>query len=192
MYKIYPFYKPSADLSEDSIRDPITGLFNWCYMEEALEREIRRSERSWQPIGVIMLAIDQYHQLTAKLNKPEIDKVLAELGSLLQHSVRGGDMICRYGSDDFLLVLPEASLEVTQFRAEQIQQRVRELNTTLREHFAITLSLSLGVAAFPEHGLTSESILSSVLNCLKSAQADGGNQVISPAHLSLELSDAAS
>jgi GGDEF domain-containing protein len=83
-------------------------------------------------------------------------------------------------------------LEVTQFRAEQIQQRVRELNTTLREHFAITLSLSLGVAAFPEHGLTSESILSSVLNCLKSAQADGGNQVISPAHLSLELSDAAS
>ena len=108
-------------LQHQSIRDPLTGLFNRRYMDETLERERQRAARSDTSLGVIMLDIDHFKKFNDMFGHEAGDTVLEELGVLLKNHVRGSDIACRYGGEEFVLILPESPLEIVIERAELIR-----------------------------------------------------------------------
>ena len=165
-------------LQDQSIRDPITGLFNRRYMEESLDREIQRCERKRQALSIIMLDVDHFKRFNDTFGHEAGDIVLRELGQFLQRYVRGSDIACRYGGEEFTLILPEASLEVCRKRAEQLRQGVRHLNLQHRHHPLGAITLSIGVACFPEHGLSSEVVIRAADTALYRAKQQGRDRVV--------------
>ncbi|HYW82398.1 MAG TPA: diguanylate cyclase, partial [Spirochaetia bacterium] len=116
-----------SDLRQLSIHDPLTSLFNRRYMEETLEIEIRRAERTGHPIGVIMLDLDHFKTFNDRFGHAAGDEVLRALGTLMRTHLRAGDIACRYGGEEFVLILTEASRDTAWQRAEDIRQRVKGL-----------------------------------------------------------------
>jgi diguanylate cyclase (GGDEF)-like protein/PAS domain S-box-containing protein len=154
--------KLSESLREQAIRDPLTGLYNRYYMEESLERELKRSERSNKPVSVIMLDFDNFKELNTLYGHPNVDEMLREFGKLLRNSIRGGDIACRYGGDEFLVILPEASLKVTSQRAEELRQRVKNLVVHKEGLEPRIATISVGIASWPNHGESVPLLLRSV------------------------------
>lgn len=165
-------------LKNQSIRDSLTSLFNRRYMEEALEREMLRCDRKQQPLSIIMLDVDHFKRFNDTLGHDAGDAVLRELGRCLQSYVRGSDIACRYGGEEFTLILPEASLGVTQLRAEQIRAAAKQLQVESSGQSVGAITLSLGVASFPKHGLEGEAILKAADTALYRAKQEGRDRVI--------------
>lgn len=165
-------------LRNQAIRDILTGLFNRRYMEESLTRELRRAEREKKSVGVIMLDIDHFKDFNDRFGHDGGDALLRELGAFLNTHTRGGDIVSRYGGEEFVIVLPGATQDDGRFRAEELRQGVKELQVF---HLGKPLSkctLSFGVAAFPEHGSTNEEILKSADNALYQAKNEGRDRVV--------------
>ena len=167
-----------ARLREMSIRDPLTGLFNRRYLEELLGLEMIRAMRKGYPIGMIMLDIDNFKKYNDLHGHAAGDAVLVQLGSFLRSKVRASDVTCRYGGEEFILILPEASLEKTQLRAEQICAQATRLQFNYQERVLEPVTLSVGVAVFPAHGATQEVLLKAVDNALYRAKAAGRDRVV--------------
>lgn len=167
-----------ALLLEQSVRDHLTGLFNRRYMEETLERELLRAARKQLQLGVIMLDVDNLKYFNDTWGHAAGDASLRLLGSLLLHQVRGEDIACRYGGDEFILILPDASLPVTLERAEQIVKLARWSHLQIDGQDLSPLTLSVGVALFPEHGESSAAILKAADAALYSAKHAGRNRVL--------------
>ncbi len=165
-------------LRMQSIRDPLTGLFNRRYMEESLARELRRAARNQRRLGAIMLDLDKFKVFNDTYGHEAGDTLLRELGGFLRSRTRGEDIACRYGGEEFVLILPEASIEVTQQRAEQLREEFKNLNVQHRGLALGALTLSVGVAVFPEHGTTVEEILHAVDTALYRAKAEGRDRVV--------------
>jgi diguanylate cyclase (GGDEF)-like protein len=164
-------------LREQSIRDPLTGLFNRRYMEETLERELRRGGRGGYPLGLIMLDVDGFKGFNDAFGHAAGDAALRELGSYLRMQVRGEDVACRYGGEEFMLILPEASFEVTRERAEQVREGVKQLRLRHGGQALSPLTLSLGIAAFPADGATPADLLSAADAALYQAKRLGRDRV---------------
>ncbi|MEW5941066.1 MAG: diguanylate cyclase, partial [Chloroflexota bacterium] len=139
-----------AQLREESIRDGLTRLFNRRYMEETLEREISRAERESRPISAVMMDVDLFKSINDAYGHQAGDNVLQTLGSLLLENTRVGDIACRYGGDEMVVLMPDATLEVALRRAEEWRAAFSLLDFTFGSA-AIKTSLSLGVASFPNH-----------------------------------------
>jgi diguanylate cyclase (GGDEF)-like protein len=165
-------------LKNQSIRDPLTGLFNRRYMEESIEREMRRSERSGQPLGIIMLDVDHFKRFNDTFGHEAGDVVLRELGQFLKSMVRGSDIACRYGGEEFMLLLPEASIDITHQRAELIRNGMKHLTLEYRRQALGMVTLSLGAASFPEHGSTLEAVIRAADAALYKAKHQGRDQVV--------------
>ena len=146
-------------LRSQAIRDPLTGLFNRRYMEESLERELHRAHRKHSTVGILALDIDRFKRFNDTFGHDAGDTLLRELGAFLQGHVRGEDIACRCGGEEFTLILPETSLEVARQRAEDIREGVKHLSVQHRHQPLGAITLSLGVASFPDHGETSEAVL---------------------------------
>lgn len=165
-------------LQNQSIRDPLTGLFNRRYMEEFLTREIQRAYRNQQPLGIMMLDVDHFKVFNDTFGHDAGDAVLRELGSFLKKNIRRSDIACRYGGEELTIILPEATLEVVQQRAEQLREGVKHLNVKHRGQFLGSITLSLGVACFPEHGLSGSAVLQAADVALYRAKREGRDRVI--------------
>ena len=165
-------------LQQQSIRDPLTGLFNRRYLEESLEREISRAERQQQTVGIIMLDVDHFKQFNDTFGHDAGDTLLRELGIFLKKNIRGSDIACRFGGEELIIILPEASLEITLQRAEQIREGIKHLNLHSRHQQLGTITLSLGVANFPQHGITGEMVIQAADSALYQAKAQGRDRVI--------------
>jgi len=170
--------KSQALLREQSVRDHLTGLFNRRYMEETLERELLRAARKQLSLGMIMLDVDDFKRFNDTYGHAAGDEILRELGSLLLRQVRGEDIACRYGGDEFILILPDASSEVTRERAELICEYAGLFQLQFEGQSLGVVTLSLGVAAFPEHGATSTGILRAVDAALYRAKHEGRGRVV--------------
>ncbi|MEQ9552425.1 MAG: diguanylate cyclase [Coleofasciculus sp. G3-WIS-01] len=165
-------------LSQQSIRDALTGLFNRRYMEESLEREIHRAQRHQRPMGIIMLDIDHFKYFNDTFGHEAGDIVLRELGIFLQRNVRASDIACRYGGEELILILPDASLADTKQRAEQIRQDVKDLQIEYHHQLLDAIAISVGVAAFAEHGSTAEELIAAADRALYQAKAQGRDRVV--------------
>jgi len=163
-------------LRSQAIRDPLTGLFNRRYMEETIERELNRVRRLGGPLGVVMMDLDHFKQYNDTFGHQAGDEILTALGNLLKSQVRGEDIACRYGGEEFLLIMPGTSAEVALERAEMLRQLVKEMH--LHYPGLKPISLSLGVAVFPDHGDTSLEIIRAADAALYRAKRAGRDRAM--------------
>jgi diguanylate cyclase (GGDEF)-like protein/PAS domain S-box-containing protein len=170
--------KSQALLLEQSVRDHLTGLFNRRYMEETLERELLRASRKRLSLGIIMMDVDEFKRFNDTYGHAAGDAILRELGGLLLKQVRGEDIPCRYGGDEFIIVLPDASRAVTSGRAEHICKKAKQAYFQFDGQALEAVTLSLGVAVFPENGSTSAAILKAVDGALYRAKREGRGRVV--------------
>jgi diguanylate cyclase (GGDEF)-like protein len=164
-------------LRSQSIRDPLTGLFNRRFMEESLALELRRAVRNQRPLGVIMLDLDCFKHFNDTFGHDAGDALLRELGKLLQTNIRGEDIACRYGGEEFTLILPEGSAEVTQQRADALREAIKRMDVLHRGRPLGRITASMGVAIFPEHGRSAESLLQAADASLYQSKDAGGDTV---------------
>lgn len=170
--------KSEALLREQSVRDHLTGLFNRRYMEETLERELRRATRKKLSLGVIMLDVDGLKRTNDTHGHAAGDALLRAVGSLLHEHIREEDIACRYGGDEFIIVLPDVSREVTRERASLICEYAKDIQIPFEGKILKAISLSIGVTVFPENGTTSEAILKTADAALYRAKHEGGGRVV--------------
>lgn len=179
-------------LKQQAIRDPLTGLFNRRYMEETLNREISRAERYRTPLGIIMVDLDHFRRFNNTFGHDAGDAVLQDMGKFLQNNIRKEDVACRYGGEEFTLIMPGASLDVTEKRAETLRQKVQHLQIYYNNKMLDSITLSLGVAVFPEHGSTGEAVIQAADAALYRAKQAGRNRVAvsegaSPLHITKDI-----
>jgi len=165
-------------LRTQSIRDPLTGLYNRRYLKESLDREMRRSARSQRPLAVIMLDVDHFKGFNDTLGHDAGDALLRELGNFLQSHTRTEDIPCRYGGDEFVIILADTSKEVAIRRARQLLEGIRRLSVPHGKVFLNPPTLSLGVAVYPQHGSTGDSLLHAADEALYEAKSQGRDRVV--------------
>ncbi|MHC1740244.1 MAG: GGDEF domain-containing protein [Anaerolineaceae bacterium] len=170
--------KSAEKLREESIRDYLTGLFNRRYLEETLDREINRAARKLLPVGIIMIDIDHFKDLNDSLGHDGGDAFLAEMGKLLKKSLRFSDIACRFGGEEFVLVLPEASQTIVKKRAEYLAQEVKKICIDPSCKTPVLITISQGVAAYPINGVTGKEILKAADNALYQAKREGRDRVV--------------
>ena len=161
-----------------SIRDQLTGLFNRRYLEESLERELRRAERLRGNLGVLMRDLDHFKQFNDTYGHEAGDMLLRELGDLLRAHVRGADIACRYGGEEFALILSEASLEVTYRRAQELLAAVRELTVHYHTQMLGRITISIGAAAYPQHGSSGDGLVRAADIALYRAKREGRDRLM--------------
>jgi diguanylate cyclase (GGDEF)-like protein len=165
-------------LESQSVRDPLTGLFNRRYLEESLARELAHAARNRRPLGLIMIDLDRFKGYNDHLGHPAGDELLRRIADLLKHGVRAGDIACRYGGDEFAIILPGAALETTRVRAVDLLEAVKKLGAGSVAKAPQAVTLSTGVAAFPEHGVTAQELLHSADVALYQAKAQGRDRAV--------------
>jgi diguanylate cyclase (GGDEF)-like protein/PAS domain S-box-containing protein len=164
-------------LRDQSIRDVLTGLYNRRYMEETLDREMRRAERKQRTLGVILVDVDHFKKYNDALGHEAGDALLRALAEFFRLQVRREDIVCRFGGEEFTLLLPEASIEIARERAEMLRERVKELRVEHRGTPLGQVTLSFGVAVFPEHGQTNEELFRAADAALYRAKSSGRDRV---------------
>jgi diguanylate cyclase (GGDEF)-like protein/PAS domain S-box-containing protein len=156
----------------ESSRDSLTGLFNRRYLEEALERELRRAARKERSLGLILLDIDNFNGVNEAYGHGAGDALLREMSLFLQKHIRGEDIACRYSGEEFAILLPETSLGVAQQRALRIQEEFRQLPLEYRGQSLKGIALFVGAAVFPVHGSTVEELLHSADEAVARTKAE--------------------
>lgn len=166
-------------LASQANRDPLTGLYNRRFLHESITREVRRAARSKRPVGLILFDIDHFKQINTDYTHVGGDAILRALGALLseKYSRREGDIACRFGGEEFALVLPEASVDVTRKRAEDLREETKSLSVFCEDKPLRRITLSLGVAVFPEHGSTYEALIREADAALFRAKNGGRDRV---------------
>lgn len=160
-----------------SVRDPHTELFNRRYMEESLNREIATAKRKSRPLAVAICELNQFERFKGSFGGDAGDFALREIAQLINKQIRSSDIACRYGKGEIALVFPEAPLDGVVMRVNQLREAVLALEL---EHFGRRLdkvSVSFGVALFPQHGKTSAELLRQAKAALASAKVFGNNRV---------------
>jgi diguanylate cyclase (GGDEF)-like protein/PAS domain S-box-containing protein len=163
-------------LREQAIRDVLTGLFNRRYLEETLGRELARAKREAYPLGLAMIDVDGFKAVNDAYGHKAGDLLLRALGSLLGQQTRRGDIACRYGGEEFVVVLPGATVEQTCQRAEEWRAAFSEVHIRHLDQ-EIKATLSIGVAGFPADGADAEELLQAADRALYEAKAAGRNCV---------------
>jgi diguanylate cyclase (GGDEF)-like protein len=166
------------DLQEQAITDPLTGLLNRRYLREYLPRELTRVRRNGASLAVIMIDIDYFKRINDTFGHEAGDLVLRELGALLRSHIRASDLACRFGGEEFALVLPDASLEGAMQKAEAIRASVRGLDLKYRDQPLGPIAASFGVALFPLHADKPDSLLRAADEALYSAKGGGRDRVV--------------
>ena len=161
-----------------SIRDPLTSLFNRRFMEEALAQELHRTQRNATQLAIIMIDIDHFKQFNDNFGHDGGDVVLRALGAFLKKHVRGSDIACRYGGEEFLLILSPVTAEGARQRAEKIREDVGTLNVRHANRDMEGITLSLGVAIFPDDATDAAAIVKAADVALYQAKRGGRNRVV--------------
>jgi diguanylate cyclase (GGDEF)-like protein/PAS domain S-box-containing protein len=164
-------------LRSQSIRDPLTGLFNRRFMEESLELELRRASRNQRPLGMIMIDLDHFKYFNDNFGHEAGDLLLKELGILLRANIRGEDIACRYGGEEFMLILPEGTGAVTRQRAEFYKEAIQRLDVHYRGLPLGRITASMGVAIFPEHGRSAKALIEAADKALYRSKSAGRDRV---------------
>jgi diguanylate cyclase (GGDEF)-like protein/PAS domain S-box-containing protein len=164
-------------LRNQSIRDPQTGLFNRRYMEDSLVRELSRAARVGKTVIVVMVDIDHFKRLNDTYGHTAADAVLREWSDLLKAKFRGSDIVCRYGGEEFVIILPDISVEDARLRLEQLQGELARMVVREDGQSIQTVTVSMGLAYYPAHGHNSQSLLHAADHALYRAKELGRNRI---------------
>ncbi|WP_370177602.1 diguanylate cyclase [Alteriqipengyuania sp.] len=160
-------------LRTQSLRDPMTGLYNRRYMEDTLERFISLAQRQNQSTSVLMIDLDNFKRLNDEHGHAKGDAVLKDVAAQVVGALRPSDVVCRYGGEELLVILPDCGLEDAMMRAEQVRARIELLS----EQHGASVAASIGVATMPETAKSAADLLSASDAALYEAKAAGKNQV---------------
>ena len=166
-----------SQLREQAIRDVLTNLFNRRYLEETLERELARATRESYPLCVIMMDLDYFKEVNDTYGHEAGDVVLKTIAETVTKQSRHGDFVCRYGGEEFVLVMPNIGIEKARERAEALHQIIDDLNIPYGR-FNLTITISMGIAWYPAHGTTKESLMRAADMAMYVAKNTGRNRVI--------------
>jgi diguanylate cyclase (GGDEF)-like protein/PAS domain S-box-containing protein len=169
--------KMEETLRQQVAQDPLTKLFNRRFLEDAMTREIRKAVRRKRSVAVLMIDVDHYKRYNDTYGHAVGDQVLVTLANFLKNGIRAEDMACRFGGDEFALVLNEAAAEGARTRAEVLCEKVRELSILDGGRVIAGFTLSIGVAAYPENGATLQDLLEAADKALYRAKKQGRNRV---------------
>jgi diguanylate cyclase (GGDEF)-like protein/PAS domain S-box-containing protein len=165
-------------LRQQSTIDVLTGLFNRRHLEQSLERELRRAARTDQPVGIIMFDLDHFKKVNDTFGHEAGDTVLRTIGVTLSRGARAEDMPCRFGGEEFLLIMPGATLEGSRSRAERLRSEIKALTITQDGTLVGTITVSIGVAAFPLQGLSAKDLIAAADAALYRAKHEGRDRVV--------------
>ncbi len=163
-------------LREQANRDPLTGLYNRRYLDSTLERELSRCKRDGHSLALILIDIDHFKQVNDTYGHQAGDEILLRLSALLGSMARSGDVACRYGGEEFLLLMPTMPLISAQERAEALRQAVGNLEVPFGD-FRLRATLSIGIAAYPGHGTSADELIRHADTALYRAKRLGRNRV---------------
>lgn len=169
-----------AALEEDNIRDPLTGLYNRRYWTEALRKQLFLALKNNQSLGLIMMDLDYFKNFNDTFGHQAGDRLLEAVGKLLKSEFRSSDTPCRYGGEEFLIILPGANLAETKARAQTLLNLVTKLQIHYHGDRLGNLTASFGVSAFPEHGLNADNLVQNADQALYRAKSQGRNRVCPP------------
>jgi len=165
-------------LRYQAIRDPLTNLYNRRFMVESLEREIKRSQRKGSMVGIIMLDIDHFKQFNDGFGHEAGDIILNTLGNYFLSHMRADDIACRFGGEEFILILPDTSLNIIYARAEELREGVKKMAMVHKGKPLGNITISAGLSLFPEQGETVDLLLQAADKALYLAKAGGRNRVM--------------
>lgn len=161
-----------------STHDPLTRLFNRRYLETTLEREISRAKRAAQNLCVMVLDVDHFKKFNDTRGHDAGDALLVSFAKLLQNKTRKEDIVCRYGGEEFVIVLPGASAETGLMHAQRLCEATREMEVTFAGQSLGNITVSIGVACFPAHGETQEELISKADAALYAAKHGGRDRAL--------------
>lgn len=170
-------YNMRESLRVQSIRDALTGLYNRRFLDETLALEEQRARRNGVSVGIVMLDIDHFKQFNDTYGHDAGDALLRELGSFLRTQVREGDTACRYGGEEFTLILPGTDFESCRLRAETLRRKVAGVEIEYHGRKLGPITLSLGIAIYPQHGRSWREVLKAADRALYRAKKSGRNRV---------------
>lgn len=165
-----------SELREQALRDPLTRLFNRRYLSETMERELKLAKREKKPVSVIVMDIDRFKKINDKHGHRVGDEFLTEISKMLQSHARGSDIICRYGGEEFLIVMPGANARAARKRAEQLRVHCETMRIS-HNGKDLKVTLSFGVATYPTHGTEGEEIVIKADKALYKSKRNGRNCV---------------
>lgn len=164
-------------LRQQAIHDPLTGLYNRRFLEETLGRELAQAHRTQEAMSLAMIDIDRFKSVNDTYGHSVGDLFLIALGDMLEHKIRAGDVACRFGGEEFIVVMPGAPLEVAAKRINEFRQAFGALKIDVAGQ-SISATFSAGVAGFPLHGTDEKTIIAEADRALYAAKEAGRNRVI--------------
>jgi diguanylate cyclase (GGDEF)-like protein len=165
-----------SELRTQAIRDPLTNLFNRRYLDDTLDRELARAAREHYPVCVIMLDIDHFKQVNDTYGHEAGDQVLKTLADTLSARNRRGDFACRFGGEEFVVVMPNITAEVAYQRAEELRTTLNSLPIPYGQ-FRLNATISIGIACYPSNGEERESLLRAADRAMYAAKKAGRNHI---------------
>jgi len=164
-------------LRDQSIRDPLTGLFNRRFMEASLDRELIRARRKEQSLSVLFLDIDHFKRFNDTFGHDAGDLVLQSVADLLRKFFRGDDVACRWGGEEFAIILPDSPVQHAAARADALRHEIKSLALRHRNVSLAPITLSIGIAAFPNHGASAGDLFTIADQCLYESKSGGRDRV---------------
>jgi diguanylate cyclase (GGDEF)-like protein len=161
-----------------ALRDPLTGLYNRYHLHDVLARDLGRAVRRRSRLALVGVDLDHCRQLNEVYGYDAGDAVLRGVATTLRGIVRKEDFICRMAGEEFLIVMPDATVDVVAARAEKLRQKIESLEFPLPDSRTCRSTVSIGVAAYPEHGDTPDALMVEVNHALRLAKAEGCNRVV--------------
>ncbi len=163
-------------LHEQVNRDPLTGLYNRRYLDSTLERELARCKREGHALSLIMIDIDHFKKINDTYGHLAGDEILIRLGKILSGMARAGDVACRYGGEEFLVIMPNMSMDACLERAEELRVTFGDMVVAFGD-FRLQVTLSIGIAVYPGHGTSADELISCADRALYQAKHKGRNRV---------------
>jgi len=172
--------KLREQLRRQSIVDSLTGLYNRRFLDESILRELARASRKAQPLSLLMLDLDHFKKWNDTRGHDAGDQVLRLVGSELQRAVRGSDLACRFGGEEFAILMPETDPDIALERANTIRERIGRIDIEYGGQVAGRISVSIGVASFPLHASDANSLVRAADAALYEAKGAGRDRVMLP------------
>jgi diguanylate cyclase (GGDEF)-like protein len=165
-------------LREQALRDSLTGLYNRRYLEETVGRELARAQRNHEPLTILMIDLDHFKNLNDEFGHAAGDQVLRWFGDLIRTKLRPGDIACRYGGEEFMLMMPSAPLAGGIARGDEIRSAFTHLVSTASNNRYGPVTLSVGVATFPDDARTASELRRKADAALYVAKRTGRDRVV--------------